>query len=290
MKPAPFSYVKVRSLDEALARLDGDDEAKILAGGQSLVPMLNMRLVRPTTLVDINRVPGLDVIRVTADGGLTLGALVRHTDLVASPLVRSRAPLLAAAATYVGHRAIRNRGTLGGSLAHADPAAELSAAVLALDATLVVAGPRGLRRLPAAQFFRGPLTTALESGDILTDIEIPGPARAAWGFAEVARRAGDFAIAGVAGVVSTAPDERARGRAARLVAFGAADTPLRLAEAEALFDGARVDAALARAVGEAAGRGVHPHDDLHASAEYRRHLVAVLAERVAREAFARRGA
>lgn len=285
MKPAPFLYVRARSLDEALAGLDAAGETKILAGGQSLVPLLNMRLVRPARLVDINGLPGLEAIGETADGGLAIGALVRHTDLLASPVVRARAPLLAAAAAHVGHRAIRNRGTLGGSLAHADPAAELPAAALTLDATLTVVGPAGRRRIPARDFFRGPLTTAMEPREILTGIEIPGAARAGWGFAELARRAGDFAIAGVAGMLLGG--ERGRCAGARLVAFGAGDTPTRLSDAESLLAGARVDAGLARAAGATAMAGCAPPDDVHASAEFRRHLVAVLTERVILDAAAR---
>jgi carbon-monoxide dehydrogenase medium subunit len=286
VKPAPFTYVRARSLDEALACLDAAGEAKILAGGQSLVPMLNMRLVRPGTLVDINGLSGLDEIRATPDGGLVLGALARHSDLLASTLVRERAPLLAAATAHVGHRAIRNRGTLGGSLAHADPAAELPAAVVALDGTLTVAGPSGRRRILAREFFRGPLTTALEPRDLLVEIEIPGPAATAWGFAELARRAGDFALAGAVAVLRPVPG--ARGRAtARLVAFGCGDTPIRLAAAESLLAGAPIDSTVARATGEAAAAGVTPQGDVHASAEYRRHLVAVLTERAVLEAAAR---
>ena len=188
--------MRARTLDGALAALDAD--SKILAGGQSLVPMLNMRLVRPTRLVDINGVPGLAGVRARPDGGLVVGALTRHTDLLEAPLVTERAPLLTAATAHVGHRAIRNRGTVGGSLAHADPAAELPAALLALDASVRIAGRGGQRRVALEDFFVGALTTALASDEILIEIEIPDARRAAWGFAEVARRPGDFAIAGVA--------------------------------------------------------------------------------------------
>lgn len=286
MKPAPFSYVRAKSLEEAVARLDAAADAKILAGGQSLVPMLNMRLSRPTTLVDINGLPGLDGIRAAPDGGLVIGALVRHTDLIASPLVRDRAPLLAGATAHVGHRAIRNRGTLGGSLAHADPAAELPAAVLVLDATLVAVGPAGTRRIAAREFFRGPLTTAIEPREILVEIELPGPPATAWGFSELARRAGDFALAGAAAVLRPAPG--ARGRAtARVVAFGCGDTPMRLGAAESRLAGGPIDATVARAAGEAAAASVTPQGDVHASGAYRRHLVAVLTERAVLDAAAR---
>lgn len=285
MKPAPFAYVRARSVDEAVAWLARSGEARILAGGQSLIPLMNLRLVRPATVVDINTVPGLEEIRELPDGGLGLGALVRHTDLATSPLVRSRAPLLAAAAAHVGHRAIRNRGTLGGSLAHADPAAELPAATLALEARLTVAGPRGVRAVAAADFFLGLFATALASEELLTAVEVPPPAPAGWGFAEVARRAGDFALAGVAAVLHA--DGRGACGRARLVAFGAADRPLQLGAAEALLHDARVEPALARLGGEAAAAECAPLDDVHASAAYRRHLVGVVTERALLQAAAR---
>jgi len=186
---------------------------------------------------------------------------------------------------FVAHRQIRNRGTIGGSLAHADPAAELPAAALALDATLVAAGPAGRRRIAARDFFRGPLTTALEPREILIEIEIPGPVGAAWGFAEVARRAGDFAVAGVAAVLRPGPD-RGRCATAHLAAFGCGDTPVRLAGAEAVLAGARIDAGVARSVAESAAQICAPRDDLHATADYRRHLIAVLTEQVVLEAAA----
>ncbi|OLC13817.1 MAG: hypothetical protein AUH29_11835 [Candidatus Rokubacteria bacterium 13_1_40CM_69_27] len=289
MKPAPFTYVRPKSLAEALGCLDDDGDAKLLAGGQSLVPLLNMRLVRPTTLVDINALPGLATISPTPDGGLVIGALVRHTDLLASPLVRERTPLLAAAAAHVGHRAIRNRGTVGGSLAHADPAAELPAAAVALDATLTIVGPAARRTIPARDFFVGPLVTALEPREMLTEIEIPGPVQRGWGFAEMARRAGDFAIAGVAGIVTPAAPGRGRSSTARLVAFGAGDTPLRLPGAAALLAGQPIDRALARAAGDVAARECTPRDDVHATADYRRHLVGVLTEQVVLDCAARLG-
>jgi CO/xanthine dehydrogenase FAD-binding subunit/aerobic-type carbon monoxide dehydrogenase small subunit (CoxS/CutS family) len=282
VKPAPFAYIRARSLAEALDVLGADPEARLLAGGQSLVPMLNMRLVRPSRLVDLNAVPGLDGIHATPGGGLAIGALVRHAELVSSPSVGARAPLLAAAAAHVGHRAIRNRGTIGGSLAHADPAAELPAAVVALEAHLVAASPRGHRRIAAADFFTGLFATALAPDEILVAVEVPPSATPAWGFAEVARRAGDFALAGVAGVVIADRDRRCV--AARLVAFGAGDRPQRLAAAEA---------ALVKSGGAGAGIAAiaagacAPTADVHASAEYRRHLVGVLAEQVVRDAIGR---
>jgi carbon-monoxide dehydrogenase medium subunit len=282
MKPAPFEFVRARTLDEALAALDAD--SKILAGGQSLVPMLNMRLARPARLVDINAIPGLDAVRARPDGGLDVGALTRHTELLTTPLVRERAPLLAAAAAQVGHRAIRNRGTVGGSLAHADPAAELPAALLALDASVVIAGRDARRHLPLAEFFVGLLTTALAPDEILVGIEIPGPAAGGWGFAELARRAGDFAIAGVAGLIRVEHDRCAD---ARLVAFGADDRPVRLRAAESAAIGRSLGSDIASRAAAQAAVDCHPPDDVHASAEYRRHLVGVLTEQALRDALAR---
>ena len=274
--------MRARTLDEALAALDAD--SKILAGGQSLVPMLNMRLVRPARLVDINAVPGLDGVRAHPDGGLVVGALTRHTDLLAAPLVKERAPLLAAAAAHVGHRAIRNRGTVGGSLAHADPAAELPAALLALDAIAVIAAREGTRRVPLDEFFLGLLTTTLAPDEILVDVEIPDARGAGWGFAEMARRAGDFAIAGAAAVL-----REAHGRCAdaRLVAIGAADRPLRLRAAETTLVGTVLTPDLAARAAAEARNDCRPSDDVHASAEYRTHLVGVLTEQVVRDALGR---
>jgi carbon-monoxide dehydrogenase medium subunit len=287
MKPTRFAFRRALSIAEAinyLARYDG--EAKILAGGQSLVPLLNMRLARPAALVDINAVPGLDQIRA-ADGALELGALVRHTDLARSPEVGARAPLLAAAAAHVGHRAIRNRGTLGGSIAHADPAAELAAAAVALQAELSIEGPSGARAAPAEQFFVTLFTTDLQPDEILTAVRISAADGAAWGFAELARRPGDFAIAGIAALLHPDPSDPSRAASVRLVGFGVGDRPVRLESAEQVLAGAAIDAALARQAGEATAEDVDPPDDLHASGAYRRHLTAVLTERAVLDAAAR---
>lgn len=289
MKPAPFRYARPRSLDEAVALLASDADAKILAGGQSLVPMMNMRLVRPAVLVDVNALRGLDRIEESKDGGLALGALVRHADLVASPLVQARAPLLAEAARHVGHAAIRNRGTLGGSVAHADPAAELPAALVALGAEIEMTGPSGARRVAAAEFFHGMLATALGQGEMLVAVHVPVQTPG-WGFAELARRPGDFALAGVAATVrADASGTRCAG--ASLVGFGLGDRPMRLAGAEGRLDAAPLDDDVASRVADAAGADCDPPDDVHGSAEYRRHLAGVLAERAIADAVARlRGA
>jgi carbon-monoxide dehydrogenase medium subunit len=282
VKPASFDYVRARTLDEALAALDAD--SKILAGGQSLVPMLNMRLARPARLVDINAIPGLDGVRPRPDGGLEIGALARHTDLLAARLVQEHAPLLTAATAHIGHRAIRNRGTIGGSLAHADPAAELPAALLALDASVVIVGHGGRRRVALDELVVGALTTTLAPDEILVQVEIPDARGAGWGFAEVARRPGDFALAGVAALMRAA---RGRCEAARLVAFGAGDRPVRLRTAEAAIAGRPLSAALAEQAAAHASTDCRPPSDVHASAEYRAHLVGVLTAQVICDAVGR---
>jgi len=293
MKPAPFRYARAGNLAEAVALLAAaPGDTKLLAGGQSLVPMLNMRLVRPAVLIDVNSVRELTGIAPTADGGLRIGALTRHAELTASPAVMERAPLLAEAARHVGHAAIRNQGTLGGSLAHADPAAELPAALLALDARVHVTGPRGAREIAADAFFLGLLTTALEADEILTAIEVPAQPPG-WGFVEIARRPGDFALAGVAAVVHighplTLPSLPRGGEGeVRVVGFGVGDHPLRLAGAERVLAGAPLDAGSAARAGAAAGPDCDPPSDVHGSAEYRRHLATVLTERALLQALAR---
>lgn len=286
MKPARFRYARAGSLAEATALLAAaPGDTKLLAGGQSLVPMLNMRLVRPAVLVDLNGLRELTGITPTADGGLRLGALTRHAELVSSPLLRDRAPLLAEAARHVGHAAIRNQGTLGGSVAHADPAAELPAALLALDARLRVSGPAGARSIAAADFFRGLLATALAPDEILTAVEVPasGPG---WGFAELARRPGDFALAGAIVVIPRPP---LAGAGVRVVGFGVGDRPVRLRAAERVLSSAPTDDDAAARAGAAAGPDCDPPSDVHGSADYRRHLAAVLTERAVLQARGRLG-
>jgi carbon-monoxide dehydrogenase medium subunit len=297
MKPARFRYARPATLAEATALLaETPGDTKLLAGGQSLVPMLNMRLVRPAVLVDLNGLLDLTGIAPGPDGGLRIGALTRHAELITSPEVRDRAPLLAEAARHVGHAAIRNQGTLGGSAAHADPAAELPAALVALDARLHATGPHGARAIAAADFYRGLLATALAPDEILTMIEVPAQAPG-WGFAEVARRPGDFALAGVAAVVRarpplTRPSPPHGGEGAqvvRLVGFGVGDRPLRLTSAERLLGGAPLDRESAARAGAAAGLDCDPPSDVHGSADYRRHLATVLTERALLQALARLG-
>jgi carbon-monoxide dehydrogenase medium subunit len=278
MKPAPFDYHRPASLAEAfdlLARY-GDD-GRVLAGGQSLVPALNMRLATPRAVIDINRLPGLDTIRPAAEG-LVIGALARHEALERSPLVRAHAPLLTLAMPHVGHAAIRTRGTLGGSLALADPAAELPACVVALDATIRAESRAGRREIAAADFFRGIYTTALGPGELVTEVVVPRAA-AGWrtGFQEIARRHGDFALAGLA---ARARLEAGAIAEARLVLFGVGLAPVRARAAEAALAGRRVDAGSVEAARRALAAEIDPPGDVHGSAALRRHLAGVLLARV----------
>jgi carbon-monoxide dehydrogenase medium subunit len=264
VKPAPFDYFVVETVEgavAALAELGGD--ASVLAGGQSLVPMLNLRVARPSALVDVNRVAALSGI--SANGSLQLGATTRQADALRSPLVAERAPLLMEALRHVGHAATRSRGTVGGSVAHADPAAELPAVLLALDGEAIVVSAAGERAIPASSLFLGPFTTALAEGELLTALRIPSPpAGARHGFAEIARRHGDFALAGAAVVV--APPGYAR-----VALFGVAPAAFRAAEAEqALAQGAGAEEA-ARLAAAAA----EPFADAHAPAAYRREAARV---------------
>ena len=278
MKPPPFDYARADDVDEAvsiLARHDG--EAKLLAGGQSLVPMLNFRLVRPSLLVDVNRVPGLSGIE-EGDRALGIGALTRHRQIEVSEVVQERFPVLRAAVRHVAHLAIRNRGTLGGSLAHADPAAELPMMAVLLNAKIEVRGPAGPRRLEAHTFFRSALATALDDAEMLTRVELPFlPPATGWGFEEAVRRAGDFALAAAAATLAL--DAGGKVAEARLAVMGAHDTPLRIDGAEALLAGEPLRGEVVGAAARAARDAVEPFDDLHASAGFRRHLVEVLARR-----------
>ena len=278
MRPAPFEYFAPRTVEGALDLLahHGGD-AKLLAGGQSLVPMMNMRLVRPAVVVDLNRVGGLADVREEA-GGLRLGALVRQHALERDARIAAAAPLLAEAAPLIGHLQTRARGTVGGSLVHADPAAELPACMIALDAVFHLRSRRGQRAYGARDFFRGLLATALEPDELLAEIEVPGaPApRTGHGFAEVARRHGDFALAGACAVLAL--DAGGVCRHARLVIFGAGDAP-HLARAAAALIGERPAAARLAEAGRAAAGEIDARGDLHATAEYRRRIAAGLAAR-----------
>lgn len=279
MKPPPFDYVAPATLEEAVGLLEqhGED-AKILAGGQSLVPLLNFRLVRPKCLVDINRIADLAYLK-EGDGKLRIGALTRHRTLETSPLVRQKNGLLFEAVQLIGHPAIRTRGTAGGSIAHADPTAELCAVLVALDGEVETVGPGGRRRSIGWQdFFVTYFTTSLEAGEICAEVVLPvlSP-KAGWAFEEFVHRHGDFAIVGVAAVVEG--DGKNRCAEARLAISGAAPTPVRATAAEQFLKGQELTAKTLKEAGRRAAEHVDPDSDLHASAEYRRHLAAVLTTR-----------
>ncbi|MFS8980830.1 xanthine dehydrogenase family protein subunit M [Cupriavidus necator] len=286
MKPAPFDYCAPDSIDEAvdlLAAHRGD--AKIMAGGQSLTPMLNFRVVRPSLIVDISRLIELDYMRARADGGLTIGALTRHRELETSALVASRFPIVPETMVHVAHLAIRNRGTIGGSLSHADPAAELPMLTRLLDAQIVARSVRGERTIASNDFFLAPLTSVLEEDEMVIRVELPGlPPGIGWCFQEFARRAGDFALAAVGVLLDV---RNGTVHEARVAMMGVGDTPLRRSEAEAVLVGKSLsDEVIAEAV-RAACATLEPSVDLHASPEFRRHLAGVLMERVLRKAWQR---
>jgi carbon-monoxide dehydrogenase medium subunit len=278
MKPAPFRYFAAYSTEEAVQLLtEHGDEARVLAGGQSLVPLMNMRLAHPGVLVDINNVSELAYVR-PQDGGLALGALTRDAAIERDALVAERLPLLHEAARFVGHPAIRNRSTVGGSISHADPAAELPAVMVALDAEFAVRNSKGTRTIPAQDFFKGYLQTVMQEGDLLTEIRISGlPSRAGSAFVEFARREGDFALAGVAAVVAL--DEDGTIADARLGLCSVGPAPVRAHAAEAMLKGQRPGAELWTAAASAVVAALtDPPSDIHGSADYRRHLARVLTE------------
>jgi len=291
MKPAPFDYIAPETVEEAVSLLqkyeDEDVEAKVLAGGQSLVPLLNLRMARPDVVVDLGKIGGLDFIREEA-GGFAMGAMTSKRTVEESEAVKRLHPLFHEATVQIGHKQIRNRGTVGGSMAQADPAAEYPAAALALGMEFVAVGPEGERTIPADEFFVTYLTTDLDSTEILTEVRIPAVVPGTgWSFQEVVRRHGDFAMAGIAvtlrveGGVCTDP---------RIVIFAVGATPLRLAAAEAAIAGqAPSDENFAEAGKRAAAEIEEPIADVHASGEYRRHLTEVLTRRALLEAAGRAG-
>jgi CO/xanthine dehydrogenase FAD-binding subunit len=278
MKPAPFTYTTPSSVDEAVALLvEHGETAKLLAGGQSLVPLMNFRLARPAHVIDLNRIAGLDYMRAR-DDVLAVGAMTRQRSLERSDVVRQQYPLLAEAVTVIGHPATRNRGTVGGSIVHADPAAELPALLLVYGGSVVVQSPSGTRQVPADELFLTYLTTTLEPTDIVTEVQFPRwPTGTGWCFLEESRRHGDFAVVGVAALLTCDAD----GRCTRVsvVVFGVGGTPHLVSEATDLLVGQRPDDDRIAAVAQAAAAGVEPEDDLHASAAFRRHLSAVLTRR-----------
>ncbi len=287
MKPAPFDYQAPASLEAALAlKARHGDDAKFLAGGQSLIPAMNFRLVQASLLVDVNGLTGLDYVR--ADGGeLRLGAMTRQRRLERDPLVKQHAPLLHETMPFVAHPQIRNRGTLGGSLAHADPAAELPVIALALGARIKAASTRGERWITADDFFRGLFTTDLAADEMVTEVALPAlPPGAGTAFVEFARRRGDYALMGVAAVVTL--DEKGVCRQARLVYLNAGEGPVNARLAAGLLHGETPSAQVIQAAAAmAADTEISPMGNVHASPEYQRHLARVLSKRALTQAFAR---
>jgi aerobic carbon-monoxide dehydrogenase medium subunit len=278
MKPPRFDYLVPGTLDEALGLLaQHGEEAKVLAGGQSLVPLLNFRLVRPAHIIDLNDIPGLDGI-VVDEGRLAIGAMTRQRAAETSAVVRERCPLLAEAMPQVGHVQIRNRGTIGGSLAHADPAGELPAVVAALDGELVLRSRRGERRLAPHDFFVGYLTTAAAPDELLVEARVPVmPARTGTAFMEVSRRHGDFALVGVAATVTV--DTGGVCTACALALTGVGPTPVVARDAARALVGLKPAADAFAEVGRRVADALTPDSDLHASADYRKHLAGVLTRR-----------
>lgn len=285
MKPAAFDYYRPRALDEALSLLsDHGGDAKPLAGGQSLIPAMNFRLATPSVLVDLNGVGELAYI-ANGSGGLRIGGMTRQRQVERSVLIQENAPLLAETMPYIAHAAIRNRGTIGGSLAHADPAAELPAVMLALNARFALSGKAGIREVSASEFFTGLFSTALQPGELLTEVRIPAlSGRTGHAFLEISRRHGDFALVGVAAVIEVSADGLCTG--ARIALLSVGDRPMLAGQAAAVLLGQRPSPQLARAAAEtAATRDIDPPGDIHASARYRRQLAGVLTRRALEKAF-----
>ena len=282
MKMPTFTYHRPTTVAEAVALLAEHEGAKVLAGGQSLLPLMALRLSQPEHLIDIGRVAGLADITV-ADGGVTIGALVRHATAEDSPTVAEHAPLVAAAMPLIGHRAIRNRGTVCGSLAHADPAAEMPAIALAARARLTAQSVRGTRTIDAADFFDGYLSSALEPDELLVSVSFPAPeTRSGQAVVELSRRFGDYALVGVATSITLADDGTVK--AAALAYFGAASTPLRVDDAESSLLGKVPTADVMAAAAAITADRLDPPDDNHASRAYRKHLAGVLTRRALTEA------
>ena len=289
MKPAPFEYHRPKTRAEALDLLErSGEDGRILAGGQSLVPMMALRLARPSALIDINGLAELDYVR-EENGRLAIGALTRQRALEKSAVLAERCPLLWEAMPLVGHIQTRNRGTIGGSLAHGDPAAELPAVALALDAEMVIAGAAGERVVAAQDFFLSAYGTALQSGEMLTEIRLsPWPRGAGWAVLEVSPHHGSFAIAGAA--VRLEIDPVGRGRNVRIALFGVDHAARRAERAEKRLEGETIDEGSVAAAACQTMEEVEPYDDVQASADYRRHIAGVLVNRALKQALARAGA
>jgi carbon-monoxide dehydrogenase medium subunit len=289
VKPASFDYYAPRSVDEAVHILaEAGQDGRVLAGGQSLMPMLNCRIVNPTVLVDINRIEELDRVELT-DANLTLGALVRHAELLRDARIRAGWPLLAEATAYVAHPAIRNRGTVCGSISHNDPAAEQPGMLVTLGGTVVIAGATGRRELPAEEFLTGMMSNALEPGEMVVAVRYPRPAAGtSVAFVEFARRLGDFALAGAAATLTL---RKGVCEQARVTVVGMRDGAFRARDAEAVLTGRALDRGTSKdAFAEAVAKvvaAVEPSEDVHASADYRRHLAGVMTTRALHKAFER---
>jgi aerobic carbon-monoxide dehydrogenase medium subunit len=284
MKPAKFTYACPQSVEEALSLLaQGGGDTKLLAGGQSLVPLLNLRMAQVSALIDVNRLTELSFI-TRENGTLRVGALTRHRQLEVSDEARATHPLLPRAAAEVGHLAIRNRGTIGGSLAHADPAAEWPLVAVTLDAQLVLRAQSRTRTVAARDFFIAPLTTALEPDEMLCEVRFPmASGRTVWGFQELCRRPGDFALAAVACRLTLGQNGVCT--SAALAVGGAHSTPLFIAAVEKVVQGSRGEAEAIKEAAEIAAAAVEPPSDVHGSAEFRRRMVKVLTARALREAW-----
>jgi carbon-monoxide dehydrogenase medium subunit len=284
MKLPPFEYACPTTISEAVALLASHDgEAKPLAGGQSLVPMLAFRVAAPSLLVDLRKLAELRKIKI-ADDGVVFGAMVRWRDILDDARLRTAHPLLVAAVEHVAHYQIRNRGTAGGSLAHADPAAELPGIVVTCEAKIAVVGKSGARVIDAANFFQGPLMTALKPDEIITEIRFPAwPAKRRFGFQEFARRRGDFALAAA---MLFYDEDGGKARNAHVGVIGVADRPLRLATVEQVLNGNKIDEAVIAKAEAAAAAAVDPADDIHAGGAYRKALLGVMVERALRDASA----
>jgi carbon-monoxide dehydrogenase medium subunit/2-furoyl-CoA dehydrogenase FAD binding subunit len=286
MKPSAFEYFAPSTVKEAVGLLEKyEDEAKILAGGQSLVPIMNFRLGRPEVLVDINGIKDLDYIKEEEEA-LFIGALTRERDLELSPLVKEKCPILAEAVSFIGHVPIRNRGTIAGSLVHADPSSELPTVICCLNGEMKVVGPSGERALEPEEFFLTYLTTSLEPSEILVEVRIPTlPQNTAWSFVELTRRSGDFAIVGVATLLFMEDDGVCR--EARIALGGVAPTPIRAEEAEELLSGQVITEELIKKAGAEAAEATETEPDYHASAEYRKDMARVFVQRGLHEALSR---
>lgn len=288
MKPPPFKYVAAESLEHALEQMtEHGDDAKLLAGGQSLIPAMNFRVLQPSVLIDLNRVESLDYIETADDGALLIGAMTRQRDIERSPDVEHIAPLLHEAMPHIAHPQIRTRGTLGGSLAHADPAAELPVIVIAAGARVRATGPDGDRWIEAKEFFEGMFSTALRDDELIAEVAFPPSApNTGWSFEEISRRRGDYAMMGVAAQVEIDSDGVCR--AARLIYLNAGDGPVEAEQAAAMLIGeVPSNDGFTSAAIQAANEEIDPMGSVHATIDFQRHLARVLTVRVLEKAFAR---